>query len=131
VLHGILDHKKVLDAVSEADVLINIGNKTTYQLPSKLVDYMATGKPVLNLASIRDDSSADVLRDYPNSLTIVDDNFTKTSSDFSKLINFFENLPKPLDRQSVDCIVQPYKKEVIARKYMQLLKKHDVADKRL
>ncbi|MBK9744729.1 MAG: hypothetical protein IPO94_18110 [Saprospiraceae bacterium] len=38
------------------DALINVGNTTTYHLPSKIVDYLGANKPIVNLISNDDDS---------------------------------------------------------------------------
>ena len=35
--------------MQEASMLVNIGNKMTNQLPSKLADYVSTGKPIINI----------------------------------------------------------------------------------
>lgn len=54
--------KKIL---TETNILINIGNKTLNQLPSKLIEYINTGKPIINIYS-RGDSIEKMLVDkYP------------------------------------------------------------------
>ena len=40
---------------AQADVLLNLGNAVDNQLPSKLFDYFAAGKPVLHLCVIEND----------------------------------------------------------------------------
>ncbi|MBA3657273.1 MAG: glycosyltransferase [Gemmatimonadaceae bacterium] len=56
-LHGEVDREEALGAMRDATVLVNIGNDTTYQLPSKLVEYAAMEKPVLNVVMRPNDSS--------------------------------------------------------------------------
>ena len=34
--------------VKKSTFLLNIGNKSTYQLPSKIFEYIATGKPIVH-----------------------------------------------------------------------------------
>ncbi len=70
-LHGNVGHATALQAMEEADILVNIGNANSYQLPSKVVEYARTGKPVLNLAAHAADSSASFFADYPASLSLV------------------------------------------------------------
>jgi glycosyltransferase involved in cell wall biosynthesis len=65
-LHGVVDRRTALGAMQSADVLVNIGNDTTYQVPSKLVEYVSTGKPIVNLAVSGEDSSLEFLSQYPN-----------------------------------------------------------------
>ena len=53
------------NVIKEADVLINIGNNNKYQEPSKLIEYMYSGKKILNICSIEEDTSAELLKIYP------------------------------------------------------------------
>ena len=65
ILLGKMPHDKAVKAMLSADCLVNVGNSTHYQLPSKIIEYMATGKPILNISSISNDSSSQVLKNYP------------------------------------------------------------------
>ena len=68
--NGYVDRKTAQEKMLEADVLINIGNQTSYQLPSKLIEYASLDKPILNISSIENDSSKKFLDFYPLSETI-------------------------------------------------------------
>ncbi len=68
--HGRVSHNVALEAMLDADILINIGNSTKFQLPSKLIEYVCTGNPVLNIISTTDDSSHAFLASYQMSKTI-------------------------------------------------------------
>ena len=65
VRHGAAFHETCLAAMMAADVLINIGNRNHYQLPSKVIEYAATGKPIMNLVMDTEDSSTQFLQSYP------------------------------------------------------------------
>lgn len=67
---GLVDRRQALQAISEADILVNISNDNPYQLPSKIVEYAWTGKPIVNLCRLENDTSADFLREYPSLLNI-------------------------------------------------------------
>ncbi len=69
VLHGVVQRDRAWQAMCGADVLVNIANSVPYQLPSKLVDYVAAGKPILNVAGRESDPSAQALRGCPSVLT--------------------------------------------------------------
>lgn len=60
-----MSHRRAIQAMFEADILINMGNPTSYQLPSKVVEYMATGKPILNITTTTRDTSARKFQRYP------------------------------------------------------------------
>lgn len=68
-IHGLVARELAARAMAEADVLVNIGNKSESQLASKVVEYMTSGRPILNLTSIDLDTSREALGDYP-ALTI-------------------------------------------------------------
>lgn len=64
-VHGLVDRSAAYRAMAGATALVNIGNETTYQLPSKLVEYAAFSKPIINVVSGRNDSSIAFLKQYP------------------------------------------------------------------
>lgn len=57
-LHGLQSRETVRAAMQEMDILLHIGNQTSFQLPSKAVEYAASGKPVLNLSYTEADAFA-------------------------------------------------------------------------
>ena len=63
--HGVVSKQMAVLAIKNADVLINIGNTSYYQLPSKSVEYVATGNKILNLCAIENDSTKNYLAAYP------------------------------------------------------------------
>lgn len=62
-----------LGIMSHADILINLGNKSENQTPSKVFDYIGTGKPIVNFFSLQNDTSKYYLEKYPNKLNIYED----------------------------------------------------------
>lgn len=97
-LHGMVNREQVAQAMSEANVLVNIGNKTPYQLPSKVVEYAYTGKPILNLAQIKNDSSEDFFKEYPAALCLCDPGDEQNiEGQVAQLFQFIEHLPPPVD----------------------------------
>lgn len=59
-LHKRINKEEVNKVLSDADVLVNFGNKMTNQYPSKLFEYMGYGKPIINFYY----NSSDLLRNY-------------------------------------------------------------------
>jgi hypothetical protein len=58
--------------MQEADVLLNIGNNTVEQFPSKVLDYISTGKPILNIVKLPDCPTILKLQRYPNQITLLE-----------------------------------------------------------
>lgn len=58
-LHGSRPRAEVGRALATADLLLHIGNRSTFQLPSKAVDYLAAGRPILHFQYVDRDPVLD------------------------------------------------------------------------
>ncbi|MEG2769576.1 MAG: hypothetical protein RR902_02045, partial [Oscillospiraceae bacterium] len=88
-LVGFLSQEKTNELNAVADVLVNIGNKVENQLPSKVLDYISTGKAILNLCQIENCSSKKLLEKYPLKLNVMEnenisEEMTQKVNDFCK-----------------------------------------------
>lgn len=70
IAHGQVDHQTAHSAMVSADFLVSIGNTVSNQFPSKVFDYMSTGKPILHFVQSPEDPVIEVLKKYPLSLCI-------------------------------------------------------------
>ncbi|MEG2842581.1 MAG: hypothetical protein RR900_03770 [Ruthenibacterium sp.] len=59
--------------MQSADILVNIGNSTYNQLPSKIFDYFSTGKPIVNIAKERECTTLPYMKQYPYGLTLFEE----------------------------------------------------------
>lgn len=82
ICKGYCTQEALAEEVSKADFLINIGNTVKNQLGSKLIEYIATGKPIINITQIDDCPTVPVLQNYLNSITI---NIENIHNDDTKL----------------------------------------------
>lgn len=122
-VHGTVSRERAVQAMQQASVLVNIGNRTSYQLPSKLVDYAALGKPILNIASVPDDSSARFLATYPRLLNVLADGDIPQEDQISRCEQFVEEaLNQRLSAVPEDWL-RPYMIDSIARDYLALIAK--------
>jgi hypothetical protein len=112
--HGMLSRNDALNKICTSDILLNIGNSNQYQLPSKLVEYVASANPIINFAPIANDSSSKFLSNFSNTLTIFQ---TKDSiEDNMQLIyNFLQEMksreylaPRVIDEFSPSCLATKY-----------------------
>lgn len=76
-LHGVVDRDTALSALQDATALINIGNDTKYQLPSKVLEYAASGRPLINVVKDDSDSSVEALRAHPACLMLFKDSLSR------------------------------------------------------
>lgn len=117
-VHGWIDKTELMSIYNSVDILVNIGNATTYQAPSKVIEYIATGLPILNITSLIDDSSLPLLQDYPVALSLFQGNGI-TANIIDELCTFLIHG----QRASVDvvnAILTEYQLAAVANSYLKL-----------
>lgn len=88
---GILPLDQCDRAMDDADILLSIGNRSPYLVPSKLFKYISTGKPIIHLARGEDDSCLSYLEKYPLSF-ILDEESVDISAAFSSFLQKLEEV---------------------------------------
>ena len=73
--------------INKMHILLSIGNKNTYQLPSKVIEYISLGKPVLHFAEISNDPMYKFEHLF-NNLKIINRNTQK--EDLQKFLQNFQ-----------------------------------------
>jgi hypothetical protein len=73
--------------INKMHILLSIGNKNTYQLPSKVIEYISLGKPVLHFAEISNDPMYK-FENLFNNLKIINSNTQK--EDIQKFLQSFQ-----------------------------------------
>ncbi len=119
-LHGVVSHETAIRAMHQADILVNIGNRTAHQVPSKVVEYACVGKPILSLMSRPDDASARLLESYPAALCVMADQASLHGEPFARLLRFIERPPSIEDR-SFTSELSAFQPPSIASSYERLL----------
>ena len=88
VLHGMVPSDEAQDIRNCADILLNIDNTCSNQVPSKIFEYISTGKPIINFYFNHDSCVLKYLSEYPLSLNIcVNDDFSKSAEMIDLFIN--------------------------------------------
>ena len=82
--------------------LLSIGNKNPSQLPSKVIEYISTGKPVIHFAEIENDPVIEISKRYSNLIVI------SKSSDKDQFIEKLNNLTKNIDKFSSEEFLEEY-----------------------
>jgi glycosyltransferase involved in cell wall biosynthesis len=127
-LHGRKPKEEVNKMMAESDILINICNDTFYQLPSKVVEYAASGKPVLNFARSDKDSSVNFFENYGNATTV---NQSEGLDAALKQLTIFLKLPiQNLDNEHVESFLKPYLAESVCKQYLDVLPNNKEQDER-
>jgi glycosyltransferase involved in cell wall biosynthesis len=120
-LHGVVPRTQAMQAIAGAAALVNIGNDTPYQLPSKLVEYAATGKPIISLARNAADCSIEFLQGYPNALNLVDSGGRPSMEQIEALVQFLLAEREQPTAKEVRAWLEPYQPDRVASGYERLL----------
>ncbi len=78
ILHPIVESDVAAKTIAQADMLLNIGNNITNMMPSKIFDYFATGKPIVNVQKIEHCPARPYFEQYPMQITL--DEFARGAS---------------------------------------------------
>ena len=64
---------EIYQLMDSADFLVNIGNTMTNQMPSKIIDYISTGKPIINIAKSRECPTLEYTARYPFCINVFEE----------------------------------------------------------
>ena len=71
--HGAVPPPEADALLTQADVLVHVGNIVDTAMPSKILDYISSGKPILNICKIRTCPTIPLMERYPLGLTLFED----------------------------------------------------------
>jgi len=101
IIHGQVDVSTVHNALLEADILINIGSLVDAQIPGKIFEYMATGKPIISFYKYETEPSIPYLKKYPLSLLIKEDKELLEENVLKMNMFINNNKGKVLDEENI------------------------------
>ncbi len=79
--YGSRSREVAINAELNAHILINLGNSIPNQLPSKTLEYISTGKPIVNLFKVENCPSLEYLSRYPCCLNIFESRIDRRTLD--------------------------------------------------
>lgn len=94
---GVASHADIEKIVDSYDYLLNIGNATLNQVPSKIYEYITYKKPIINIVKNRDDPTIDVIKRYTYGISLVENE----DGNIKKLESFISNDLKVPDDQMI------------------------------
>jgi hypothetical protein len=119
-LHGLISKEQVQQEIKDSDILINIGNKNVYQEPSKIFEYMYFQKPIITFTEISNDTSIQILKNYPK-LFEVTNNRVNSKSLIDDFDNFVKNIDIHINEYQLSKILEPHLIETIEEDYFKIL----------
>lgn len=123
IIHGVVNYERAINAMIDADILINIGNTISNQMPSKIFDYINTGKPILNFVKINNCPTLEYTIKYPLCLNIFESR--KLTNDVIQEIEDFciENKGYQIDYDLIKRIYNDCTVGVVVNKLMNIINK--------
>jgi glycosyltransferase involved in cell wall biosynthesis len=126
-VHGLVSREEAQAAVREADVVVNLGNQSDCQLPSKLVEYAAAGKPILNIIRNYEDTSKEFMKDYVAILNLHDLDGAPSEKEIRIAADFIRKVVFGDWEETVrGAWIGQFRTPIIAEKYAPLLFTPDI-----
>ncbi len=117
VYHGIAKNEEVASLLSQGDMLVNISNSTTYKMiPSKIFQYFAIGKPIVDFVKNENDVSIPFFEKYPKALIIRE--FNQGMNEIVDALKVFVEDPGKNMTVSVDALYDKYKPETTCKEIL-------------
>lgn len=111
-------YQVALNAMHDADILINIGNSIPVHMPSKTLEYINTGKPMVNFYKLDDCPTLHYTKRYPLCLNLHEtDNLEQAAQDFIRFCT--ENKGNTTDRSRLAEQLPECTPQYIAQKILQ------------
>jgi hypothetical protein len=120
-LHGLCSREDAWAGMQQMDFLLNIGNTTDFQLPSKAVEYLATGKPVLHLSYVANDPFTAMFGEGASVLTLSVENGKVREEMIQPWLEWLESEKMPMDPVSIKERVASFLVENVAAKYLAII----------
>lgn len=117
-LFGIVPSYEAEQKKKSADILVNIDNTSIAQVPSKVFEYMCTGKPIINFYFNENSKCLEYLKKYPLCLNVNlnsenDNDFKRKFEDFCK-----QNIGKKVPFEKIRTIYKECTPGYVAEKFL-------------
>lgn len=89
-IYGLKNREFVLASLQRSDMLINIGNNNTNQIPSKILEYIGMLKPIISFIREKNDASFEYLHRYPYSFIIDEQDKTPLPVIVKNVLGFYQ-----------------------------------------
>ena len=110
-----------LQAMADADVLINIGNSVPVHMPSKTLEYINTGKPMVNFYKFADCPTLYYTKRYPLALNLFEEE-KDTDAAAARFVRFCEEtIGKTVDHDWIEAEFADCTPRYIAQKILDSL----------
>ena len=78
--HGRVSISEVDNLIMNGDILVSLNNSNINQMPSKIIEYISTGLPIINVCQMADCPTIEYVRKYPLAYNIIEGEFGDVES---------------------------------------------------
>lgn len=116
---------QAMEQIRRADCVINLGNCMKNQMPSKLLDYIAEGKPILNISHNKPCNTAPYIERYPWALQFYEEelndeqNLRKAAENAVAFV--LQHRGKCLEWETVKDAMAGFTAQDVARQFLSVL----------
>lgn len=122
ITFGRVSHERCMQELAKSDILINLGNTITNQMPSKVFEYISFGKPIINFYFTEEDMCLKVFKKYPLAFNINVNNYSQeTINNLKKFIK--EHTKTQLSFDEATSLLPEYRVENIVNKMYEVMSK--------
>ena len=111
-----------LGYMMSADILLNIGNSVVNMIPSKIFDYISTGKPIINTYKSKECPTLEYLNKYENAISIYEDNTTIDIKAREVEEFIVKNHGKIIPYEQIEKIYKDCTVDYVAEKFFNIVK---------
>ena len=120
-LHGQVPQETIREQFKGSLALVNLGNQISYGLPSKLIEYVSSGRPILNFPPQQPDTSTEFLSDYPAVFNVHPQQTFNSDRQFDQLVRFLQE-PAQVEQHSIDRMLAAHRVDAVAEVYERALR---------
>jgi glycosyltransferase involved in cell wall biosynthesis len=119
---GLVKSEESLKVLSDADILINIGNIRNNQMPSKIFEYISMGKPIINICTKSNCPTLRYMKRYPLSINIIQEE-SDIQTQARQLESFIhEKAKRRLSFEKIKELYIDCTSDVVAKKFSEIIK---------
>lgn len=122
IIHGKVSGQAAVNALLNADVLINIGNNVTNMVPSKIFEYISAGKPIVNTYKSPGCPTLKYTEKYPLCLDLLENQDISDGlvEEFEKFC--VENKEKSMSYEYVEALYAEHTVESVGMRFYEILR---------
>lgn len=121
IYQGIVPPSVADDIMLQSDILVHVGNASDAYMPSKILDYISSGKPILNICKIPSCPTLPLMERYPLGMTVYEYE-ALTEDVISNVVRFcYDNKGKKIPFTTISKLYYDSTIEYVGQKFYEVI----------